>query len=234
MNQLKREQTQGQSQSQPAKPTGRPSAEPHAAPHVASRVAPHAVQHGSVQHGGHVVKMTGKESKDFRGVIRLLGRDIEGHTTIKNALRKIKGFGHNAAANLTRIFEKRLGVKPDTMIGELNDQQLQAIEEIAREPFKHGFREHLLNRPRDPETDLSKHLAVNDLIFTLRQDLERERNTRSWKGWRLSIGQRVRGQHTRTTGRTGLTVGVLKKAIKAQKAAAAAGAQEAGKKEEKK
>ena len=49
------------------------------------------------------------------------------------------------------------------------------------------------------------------------------------------MGQRVRGQHSRTTGRTGMSVGVLKKAIKAQKAAAATSAQEKGApKEEKK
>ncbi len=214
--------THGQPQSQSAKQPGEKPGGPH--------VAPRAVQHG----GQIIVKMTGKESKDFRGIIRLLGRDVEGHTTVRNALRKIRGFGHNAASNLMRVILKELNVKPETLIGELSDQQLQAIETIAREPFKHGFKQHQLNHAKDPETGTARHLAVNDLIFAMRQGLEQERNTRSWKGWRLSIGQRVRGQHTRTTGRTGLTVGVLKKAIKAQKAAAASGAQEAGKKEEKK
>ncbi len=213
------QQTQGQTQSQPAKQFGgKPGAALHAAPHG----------------GAQAIKMTGKESKDFRGIVRLLGRDIEGHTTIKNALRKIRGFGYNASTNLARAISRELGVKPDVMVGDLNDQQLQTIEAFAREPLKHGFKSFQLNRARDPESNESRHLIANDLVFAVRQDLEREKNTRSWKGWRRSLGQRVRGQHTRTTGRTGLTVGVLKKAIKAQKAAAAAGAQEAGKKEEKK
>jgi hypothetical protein len=52
-------------------------------------------------------------------------------------------------------------------------------------------------------------------------------------GWRHSIGQKVRGQHNRTTGRSGMTVGVMKKALKAAKSAAATTAQDSGKKETK-
>jgi small subunit ribosomal protein S13 len=65
------------------------------------------------------------------------------------------------------------------------------------------------------------HLLTSDIPFTLRNDIERERITNSWRGYRHMYGLKVRGQCTRTTGRKGGAVGVAK-AGKAAPAAAAA------------
>ncbi|KAJ2654222.1 ribosomal 40S subunit protein S18B, partial [Coemansia sp. RSA 1285] len=46
---------------------------------------------------------------------------------------------------------------------------------------------------------------------TLREDLERMKKMRVHRGLRHVVGLRVRGQHTKTTGRRGRTVGVTKK-----------------------
>jgi small subunit ribosomal protein S13 len=53
--------------------------------------------------------------------------------------------------------------------------------------------------------------------------VESEKKLYTWKGYRHSYGQKVRGQKTRNTGRTGMAVGVLRKAIIAQQAATKAG-----------
>lgn len=45
----------------------------------------------------------------------------------------------------------------------------------------------------------------------MREDLERMRKARIHRGLRHMWGLRVRGQHTKTTGRRGRTVGVAKK-----------------------
>ena len=111
---------------------------------------------------------------------------------------------------------------------------LAKIDEIAKNPAAHGVKTFLLNRQRDRDTGKNLHLLMNELSFTQKQDVQLEKDSRSYKGWRFTLGQRVRGQHSRTTGRSGFTVGVMKKAIKEQKAAAAAGAQEKGKGAEKK
>jgi small subunit ribosomal protein S13 len=66
-------------------------------------------------------------------------------------------------------------------------------------------------------------------MFATRQDVQFEKDTRTWRGWRHTMGQRVRGQHSRTTGRTGSSVGGLKKALKPQKAAGADKAKDSGK-----
>ena len=43
--------------------------------------------------------------------------------------------------------------------------------------------------------------------------IERDKTTYTWRGFRHTYGQKVRGQRTRSTGRTGMTVGVLRKSI---------------------
>lgn len=179
-------------------------------------------------------KTSGRESNDFRGIVRLAGRDIDGHFLVKDALRRLKGIGHNLAHSIMKLIEKELGIKPDELVGNLSEEQLARIETLVKTPGAHGALRFMLNRQKDVETGKDLHLVSTDLTFAIKQDFDRERETRSWRGWRRSIGQKVRGQRTRNTGRTGMTVGVLKKAIKAQKAAAAASAQEGGKKEEKK
>ncbi|MBI3255174.1 MAG: 30S ribosomal protein S13, partial [Nitrosarchaeum sp.] len=70
------------------------------------------------------------------------------------------------------------------------------------------------------------HLLTSDIPFTLRNDIERERTTNSWRGYRHMYGLKVRGQCTRTTGRKGGAVGVAKagKPAPAQAAATPAAA----------
>jgi len=52
------------------------------------------------------------------------------------------------------------------------------------------------------------HFTGSDLDFAHRSDIERLRRIKSWRGLRHSLGLKVRGQHTRTTGRKGMAVGV--------------------------
>lgn len=54
-------------------------------------------------------------------------------------------------------------------------------------------------------------LTSSNLDSKLREDLERMKKIRAHRGMRHYWGLRVRGQHTKTTGRRGRTVGVSKK-----------------------
>ncbi|KAJ2095274.1 ribosomal 40S subunit protein S18B, partial [Coemansia sp. S100] len=54
-------------------------------------------------------------------------------------------------------------------------------------------------------------LVANGVDNSLREDIERLKKIRVHRGVRHSRDLRVRGQHTKTTGRTGKTVGVTKK-----------------------
>ncbi len=163
---------------------------------------------------------------DFRGIVRLVGKELKGELPLQLALTRIKGLGVNFSKVISGVIEKVLGIPHDKPVGQLTDEQLGKIEELLKAPEKYLNRPHIFNRPSDPDLGTSRHILANDLIFANRQDVQFEKDSRTWVGWRHSLGQRVRGQHSRTTGRTGMSVGVLKKAIKQQKTAAASKAQE--------
>ncbi|MCX6767568.1 MAG: 30S ribosomal protein S13 [Candidatus Micrarchaeota archaeon] len=174
-----------------------------------------------------VLKSTAKEG--VSGIVRLAGKDVDGGLAVKDALCGVRGIGKNLAASLVRVLEQQMKLDTSTPIGSLTEQQADQVEEVIKAPQNYGVPAFLMNRQKDNDTGKPAHLLMTDLGFAMKQDIQKEKEMRTWIGWRHSIGQKVRGQHTRTTGRTGMTVGVLKKAIKSMKAAAATSAQEAGK-----
>ena len=92
----------------------------------------------------------------------------------------------------------------------------------------------MVNRPMDWESGLDFHAYGSEWEIRVRDDVNRMKMIRSYKGVRHETGQKVRGQRTRSNGRTGLTVGVTKKAaLAAQAAAKAEEGGKAAKKEEK-
>jgi small subunit ribosomal protein S13 len=101
------------------------------------------------------------------------------------------------------------------------------LDDIINNPHKYGVPERMLNRQRDADTNQSMHIIGTDLTFRVKQDITNAKDMNTWKGYRHAYGQKVRGQRTRTTGRTGMTVGVLRKVMLA-KAAAARGAEAKG------
>ncbi|PIO02635.1 30S ribosomal protein S13 [Candidatus Micrarchaeota archaeon CG_4_10_14_0_2_um_filter_55_9] len=171
-----------------------------------------------------------KAGKDYKGIVRIFGQDVKGSDPLKRGLQRVKGIGSNLAASLTRAIERESSINGNELCGNLSDQQIEEIEEILKNPVKHEVKPFVLNRLADPEKGSARHVLGTDLRFATRQDIMEMRETRSWKGFRHATGQKVRGQHTRTTGRSGMSVGVLKKAAKQQKGAAAQKAQETGKK----
>ena len=68
-----------------------------------------------------------------------------------------------------------------------------------------------LNRQKDYKTGKNSQAFSNNLGAKLREDLERLKKIRAHRGLRHYWGIRVRGQHTKTTGRRGKTVGIAGK-----------------------
>ncbi|MFH1285661.1 MAG: 30S ribosomal protein S13 [Candidatus Micrarchaeota archaeon] len=165
-------------------------------------------------------KETGKE---LRGIVRVAGRDIKGEMPLETALTKVRGCGIRLARILSGIAYHELKLKSDVLVGELTEDQIEKLESVISNPAKHGIPSYMLNRRKDVETGNDLHLIGTDVTFTAKQDIERDKNMNSWRGFRHQYGQKVRGQRTRSTGRTGMSVGVIRKAI-AQKAGAAAAA----------
>lgn len=159
-------------------------------------------------------------TQEYRHIVRIVGNDIPGARKAIVGLTQIKGIGYSFA---TAILDT-LKINTNTNIGFLSESDVQSIEKLITNPIAGNFPVWFLNRRKDIETGANMHLLTSDIPFTLRNDIERERITNSWRGYRHMYGLKVRGQCTRTTGRKGGAVGVAKagKAAPAQAAAAPA------------
>ncbi len=157
-------------------------------------------------------------------IVRISGKDVDGSLSIRRAVGKIKGIGSSMASALCIVINDKLKIDPSATIGSLNDDQIESVEKIIKDPLGNGIPWYLLNKNKDMETGSNIHIVSNDLVYSTRQDISRHINVGTWRGFRHQYGQKVRGQHTRSTGRTGATVGVTKKAATPGTAGAAAGA----------
>ncbi|MHA2072603.1 MAG: 30S ribosomal protein S13, partial [Candidatus Thorarchaeota archaeon] len=102
---------------------------------------------------------------------------------------------------------------PYSRLGYITDDQISKIEKIVKDPVGVGLPHWYVNRPRDRTSGRMLHLTGPDLEFAHRSDIDRLKRIRSWRGVRHSLGLKVRGQHTRTTGRGGAAVGVSRKKL---------------------
>ena len=163
--------------------------------------------------------------QEYRHILRIVGNDIPGEKKAILGLCQIRGIGYTFA---NAILES-LKIDPNTNIGLLSDSQVQSIEKILQNPQSANFPVWFLNRRNDVETGKDLHLITSDIEFTVRNDVEREKTTNSWRGFRHMYGLKVRGQRTRTTGRKGGAVGVAKggKILPAKEGTAEAGTAEA-------
>jgi len=135
-------------------------------------------------------------------------------------LTQIKGLGFMFA---TAILDT-LKINPNSNIGNLTEENVQAIEKVITDPIANNIPIWFLNRRKDIETGADLHLLTSDIPFTLRNDIERERIAASWRGYRHLSGLKVRGQRTRTSGRKGGAVGVAKGGLAAPVKKGSAGA----------
>ncbi len=146
-------------------------------------------------------------SEQFKYIVRIAGTDIDGRLKTVYGLAKIKGVGVNLAYALCRF----MGLDPDKRVGFLSDTEIKKIENALKNPANYGLPSWMFNRRKDHETGQDLHLIGAELIFAVKQDIEREKRIKSWRGIRHALGLKVRGQRTHTTGRLGVTVGVRKK-----------------------
>jgi len=121
-------------------------------------------------------------------------------------LTQIRGVGYMFANTILNV----LKINPNQRIGYLSPEQVNSIESIIKNPSASNFPSWFLNRRKDVETGEDKHLLTSDIAFTVRNDIEREKTSGSWRGIRHMFGLKVRGQRTRCTGRKGGAVGVAK------------------------
>jgi small subunit ribosomal protein S13 len=156
---------------------------------------------------------------EFRHIVRISGKDLTGTKSVYRALVDIKGVGITFARAVTYVAE----VDPFKKLGDLTVEEVGRIEKVLKNPGEFGIPVWMVNRRRDYDAGGDMHVVGANIDISLRGDIGRERRIRSRRGIRHELGLPVRGQHTRTTGRKGLAIGVTRKELKAAAEAAKEG-----------
>ncbi|KAJ7370138.1 ribosomal protein S18, S13 [Desmophyllum pertusum] len=143
----------------------------------------------------------------FQHILRVLNTNIDGKQKIMFALTSIKGVGRRYA----NLVCKKADVDMNKRAGELTDDEVERVITIMQNPRQYKIPDWFLNRQKDIKDGKYSQILANNLESKLREDLERLKKIRAHRGLRHYWGLRVRGQHTKTTGRKGRTVGVAKK-----------------------
>ena len=123
------------------------------------------------------------------------------------ALRVIRGIGRRFANIVLKIAQVDLNKRA----GELTEAELEKINDILARPTEYNIPKWFLNRERDPKDGTSSQLVSNALDTKLREDMERLKKIKNHRGLRHFWGLKVKGQRTKSTGRTGRTLGVTRK-----------------------
>jgi small subunit ribosomal protein S13 len=145
--------------------------------------------------------------------VRVAGVILDGGKEVSRALTDIKGVG----IRLSHVVARKLGYPKDTKLGTLTEKDIEKIEATLTGIHKIAS-PWMLNRKRDYQTGESSHLIGADLEFSQREDITKQKRIKSYRGVRHALGQPVRGQRTRSTFRTGSTIGVVRKKVVAAQA----------------
>jgi small subunit ribosomal protein S13 len=145
-------------------------------------------------------------ASEYKHILRIAGKDIDGSKKLIVALSEIKGVGYNFA----QVLIQSLNINPNMRVGFLTENEIHDIEQSIANPAKAGVPQWYLNRRKNMDDGSNSHMITSDLDFAASNDIEREKLVMSWRGYRHMFGLRVRGQCTRTTGRKGGAVGVKK------------------------
>ena len=146
-----------------------------------------------------------QENPDFKYIVRVANTDLDGKFQVIPAIAIVKGLGLRTAA----VVAARAGVNPYQKIGNLSDEDVLKLQESV-DNLAEVLPAWMLNRRKDIDTGEDGHLIGSDVEIKLRDDLNRLKKIRTYRGVRHEGGQKVRGQRSRSNGRTGLTLGVQK------------------------
>ena len=146
------------------------------------------------------------DEEEIKYFVRVRNTDLDGTKAVHIALTGIKGIGPHTSRTITAL----AGVDPHAVLGKLDDGSVERIAN-AVETYTEQVPDWMVNRQKDVYTGEVRHLLGPDLTMMNDDDVNRMRKMRSYRGIRHETGQKVRGQRTKSIGRTGTTVGVKRK-----------------------
>jgi len=159
-----------------------------------------------------------EDDEDLRYFVRIGQTDLDGTKSVERSLSEMNGIGRRTA----RLIADEAGVDRTATFGRLDDDVIDAVVEVV-ENYADEVPDWLNNRQSDFYTGETSHEIGNDLQLTRQHDINRMKMIDSYRGVRHKRGQKVRGQRTKSTGRTEGTIGVNVEEIREEQAEEAAG-----------
>ena len=135
----------------------------------------------------------------FSHILRVLNTNVDGRTKVMYALTQIRGIGRR----FSNVVCKKAEIDMGKRAGELSAAELESLMVIVSNPRQFRIPDWFLNRQKNYKDGKYIQQVSNQLDTSLRDDLERLKKIRNHRGLRHYWGIRVRGQHTKTTGRRG-------------------------------
>ena len=150
------------------------------------------------------------EDKNFKYLVRIINTDLDGSKQIASALRKVKGISYSVANAICVLS----GIDKQRKTGYLSDEEVKRLENNLRNSVS-VLPSWMLNRRKDVEEGVDKHIFTTDLDYAIENDIKLMKKIRSYKGIRHGMGAPVRGQRTRSNFRRnkGKVLGVVKSKI---------------------
>jgi small subunit ribosomal protein S13 len=152
------------------------------------------------------------EFENYMHLVRISGTDIRGDKHAINGLTQIRGIGPRMAD----IILKKAEINPNTFIGLLTEEQVKKIDEIIKDPIKFGVPKWFVNHIKERATGKDIHITGSTLALYERNDVDRLKKLRTYRGIKHAAGHKVRGQRTKSTGRGGRSLGVSRKKLKSK------------------
>lgn len=143
----------------------------------------------------------------FQHIHRVMNTNIDGNRKVPYALTAIKGVGRRYAFLVCR----KADIDIHKRAGEISEEDIEKLTTVMLNPTQYKIPNWFLNRQKDIRDGKNAQILSTSLETKYREDFERMKKIRLHRGLRHYWGLRVRGQHTKTTGRKGRTVGVSKK-----------------------
>jgi small subunit ribosomal protein S13 len=154
-----------------------------------------------------------EDDEDLRYFVRIGRTDLDGTKSVERSLSEMNGIGRRSA----RLIADKADVDRTAMFGRLEDDEIDRVVDHV-ENFADEVPDWLANRQKDFYTGETTHEIGDELELTRQHDINRMKMIDSYKGVRHKRGQKVRGQRTKSTGRTEGTIGVNVEAIKEEQA----------------
>jgi small subunit ribosomal protein S13 len=158
-----------------------------------------------------------QDDEDLQYFVRIGQTDLDGTKSVERSLIEMNGIGRRTA----RIIADKAGVDRTATFGRLDDDAIDAVVEKVEE-YADEVPDWLTNRQNNFYTGETTHEVGNELQMSRRYDINRMKMISSYRGVRHKKGQKVRGQRTKSTGRTEGTIGVNVEEIREREAEEAA------------